>query len=128
MVNATPEWGAEVIYGDTDSLFILFRGKTKDEAFKIGRDIAKKVSSVFPDPMKLKFEKVYLPCVLETKKRYFGYMFETEDQIEPELDAKGIELIRRDGCKAQQVSIFIWEIFSIRAALLSRIAYRYVFN
>lgn len=103
LVNNTAEWGAEVVYGDTDSMFILLRGKTKQEAFKIGYDISEKVSAMFPDPMKLKFEKVYYPGVLETKKRYFGYMYETEDQAEPVLDAKGIELIRRDGCKVQQV-------------------------
>ncbi|OQR73804.1 DNA polymerase zeta catalytic subunit-like [Tropilaelaps mercedesae] len=103
VVNSTPEWAAEVVYGDTDSMFILLRGRQKAEAFRIGRDIASRISSVFPYPMKLKFEKVYLPCVLETKKRYFGYMYETEDQTEPVLDAKGIELVRRDGCKAQQV-------------------------
>ncbi|XP_022689423.1 DNA polymerase zeta catalytic subunit-like isoform X2 [Varroa jacobsoni] len=103
IVNTTPEWGADVLYGDTDSMFILLRGRDKAEAFRIGRDIADRVSAMFPDPMKLKFEKVYLPCILETKKRYFGYMFESEDQNEPVLDAKGIELVRRDGCKAQQV-------------------------
>ena len=50
--------------------------------------------------MKLKFEKVYLPCILQTKKRYVGYMYETKDQAEPVYDAKGIETVRRDGIPA----------------------------
>lgn len=44
--------------------------------------------------------QVYLPCVLQTKKRYVGYMYESLDQNEPVFDAKGIETVRRDGCPA----------------------------
>lgn len=44
--------------------------------------------------------QVYLPCILQTKKRYVGFMYETLDQKEPEFDAKGIETVRRDGCPA----------------------------
>lgn len=44
--------------------------------------------------------QVYLPCVLQTKKRYVGFMYESLDQKEPEFDAKGIETVRRDGCPA----------------------------
>lgn len=44
--------------------------------------------------------QVYLPCVLQTKKRYVGYMYETLDQKDPVFDAKGIETVRRDSCPA----------------------------
>ena len=44
--------------------------------------------------------QVYLPCVLQTKKRYVGYMYETLDQKEPVFDAKGIETVRRDSIPA----------------------------
>ena len=37
---------------------------------------------------------------MQTKKRYVGYSYESEDQLEPTLDAKGIETVRRDGCPA----------------------------
>ncbi|RUS90759.1 hypothetical protein EGW08_001470, partial [Elysia chlorotica] len=100
LVRNTPRWGAQVVYGDTDSLFIHFPGKSKDEAFTLGHEIADAVTAIFPSPMKLKFEKVYLPCVLQTKKRYVGYMYETPDQKEPVFDAKGIETVRRDSCSA----------------------------
>ena len=39
-----------------------------------------------------------MPCVLQTKKRYVGFMYETVDQKEPVFDAKGIETVRRDTC------------------------------
>ena len=38
--------------------------------------------------------------MLQTKKRYVGYAYESEDQVEPIFDAKGIETVRRDGCPA----------------------------
>ena len=44
--------------------------------------------------------QVYLPCVLQTKKRYVGYAYESIDQKEPIFDAKGIETVRRDGFPA----------------------------
>lgn len=58
IVNSTKEWGGRVVYGDTDSMFILLRGASKEDAFRIGKEIAEKVTSVMPRPVKLKFEKV----------------------------------------------------------------------
>ncbi|XP_078505271.1 DNA polymerase zeta catalytic subunit isoform X2 [Lissotriton helveticus] len=100
LVNETKKWGARVVYGDTDSMFVLLKGATKEQSFKIGQEIADAVTATNPKPVKLKFEKVYLPCVLQTKKRYVGYMYETLDQKDPVFDAKGIETVRRDACPA----------------------------
>ncbi|XP_018415790.1 PREDICTED: DNA polymerase zeta catalytic subunit [Nanorana parkeri] len=100
LVNGTKKWGARVVYGDTDSMFVLLKGATKEQSFKIGQEIADAVTATNPKPVKLKFEKVYLPCVLQTKKRYVGYMYETLDQKDPVFDAKGIETVRRDACPA----------------------------
>lgn len=46
--------------------------------------------------------QVYLPCVLLAKKRYVGFKYERETDLEPDFDAKGIETIRRDGFPAAQ--------------------------
>ncbi|XP_018599271.1 DNA polymerase zeta catalytic subunit isoform X1 [Scleropages formosus] len=100
LVNDTKKWGAHVVYGDTDSMFVLLKGATKEQAFKIGNEIAEAVTATNPKPVKLKFEKVYLPCILQTKKRYVGYMYESLDQKDPVFDAKGIETVRRDNCPA----------------------------
>ncbi|KAI0825134.1 hypothetical protein BC628DRAFT_1321043 [Trametes gibbosa] len=102
IINYTKKWGAKVVYGDTDSLFIYLPGKTKDQAFRIGQDMADSITKMNPAPVKLKFEKVYLPCVLMAKKRYVGFKFENPDDKEPTFDAKGIETVRRDGIPAQQ--------------------------
>uniref|UniRef100_A0A8C8FQG0 DNA polymerase zeta catalytic subunit n=1 Tax=Oncorhynchus tshawytscha TaxID=74940 RepID=A0A8C8FQG0_ONCTS len=100
LVNDTKKWGAHVVYGDTDSMFVLLKGATKEQAFMIGNEIAEAVTATNPKPVKLKFEKVYLPCVLQTKKRYVGYMYESLDQKDPVFHAKGIETVHRDGCPA----------------------------
>ena len=102
LIHSVEKWGAEVVYGDTDSLFVYLKGRTKDEAFDIGREIAKTITSMNPRPVKLKFEKVYFPCVLLAKKRYVGFKYESKDQKEPDFDAKGIETVRRDGTPAEQ--------------------------
>nr|XP_054753442.1 DNA polymerase zeta catalytic subunit-like [Lytechinus pictus] len=100
MVETTAKWGARVVYGDTDSLFVLVKGATKERAFEIGREIVAAVTAENPKPVKLKLEKVYKPCVLQAKKRYVGYKYESPDQKDPEFDAKGIETVRRDSCPA----------------------------
>lgn len=101
-IHSVEKWGAEVVYGDTDSLFIYLKGRTRDQAFDIGNEIAKAITDMNPRPIKLKFEKVYHPCVLLAKKRYVGYKYESRDQLKPEFDAKGIETVRRDGTPVEQ--------------------------
>ncbi|KAI8846694.1 hypothetical protein BC829DRAFT_445128 [Chytridium lagenaria] len=83
---------ARVIYGDTDSMFTIMEGASKETAFKMGLTLVKEVTRLTPPPVKLKFEK--------TKKRYVGFMYETLEETEPGFDAKGIETVRRDGCPA----------------------------
>ena len=95
-INSNPIWNAKVIYGDTDSVFILLANRTKSEAFELGYIIANYITNKLPENMILKFEKIYLNCILITKKRYVGNCYETIHQKESFIDAKGIEMIRRD--------------------------------
>ncbi|KAJ5555085.1 C4-type zinc-finger of DNA polymerase delta [Penicillium sp. DV-2018c] len=101
-IHSVERWGAEVVYGDTDSLFVHLKGRTRDQAFDIGEEIAQAITDMNPRPIKLKFEKVYHPCVLLAKKRYVGFKYEHRAQKEPVFDAKGIETVRRDGTPAEQ--------------------------
>jgi DNA polymerase zeta len=102
MIHSVKKWDAEVVYGDTDSLFIYLKNRTREQAFVIGKEIADTITKANPRPVKLKFEKVYQPCVLLAKKRYVGFKYESADQKVPEFDAKGIETVRRDGTPAEQ--------------------------
>ncbi|KIV97864.1 hypothetical protein PV10_01567 [Exophiala mesophila] len=101
-IHSVERWGAEVVYGDTDSLFVYLKGRTREQAFDIGEEIADTITKMNPRPIKLKFEKVYHPCVLLAKKRYVGFKYESRNQTEPDFDAKGIETVRRDGTPAEQ--------------------------
>ena len=63
--------------------------------------------------------QVYLPCVLQTKKRYVGFMYDSRDQTEPTYDAKGIETVRRDTCAAvSKVSLILTVLFAFSALML----------
>lgn len=98
LVESRVEWGARVIYGDTDSMFILFKDCDKDTAFKRSMEMVEAITASNPYPIKMKFEKIYQPCVLQTKKRYCGFKFESPEQRKPEFEVKGMESIRRDCC------------------------------
>jgi DNA polymerase zeta len=102
-VEAHTSWRGKVVYGDTDSVFVHLKGRTKAEAFKIGAEIAHEITRKSPVDVLLKMEKVYLPSVLVSKKRYVGNMFEDCAPNSKEVghfDAKGIEVVRRDQCGA----------------------------
>ena len=39
-------------------MFVLLKGASKEEAFRIGKEIGDRVTALNPKPVKLKFEKV----------------------------------------------------------------------
>lgn len=91
----------QVIYGDTDSIFVLMKEHTINQSFEAIDKILEKITSSLPYPIDLKFEKIYQPSIYYSKKRYCGYKYENK-QSQPVLEAKGIEVIRRDSCKIVQ--------------------------
>ena len=60
MVEGNPSWKARVVYGDTDSVFVLLPGRSREQAFKIGAEIAAQATAANPPPVTLKMEKVSL--------------------------------------------------------------------
>jgi DNA polymerase elongation subunit (family B) len=100
--------GVQVIYGDTDSVMCRFHRNsplleqlsTEEElmprVFEVAEDMSKKASALFKAPNKLEFEKVYYPYLLIGKKNYVGMKYEGSPTKEPKMDAKGIEIVRRD--------------------------------
>jgi DNA polymerase delta subunit 1 len=101
--NLVEEWypGSEVIYGDTDSVMVIFNTKDAtgqamlEESFRLGEEAADRISRTFKRPIELEFEKCYWPYLLFSKKRYAGLMY-TNTQKPDYIDAKGIQLVRRD--------------------------------
>ena len=49
---------AKVIYGDTDSVMVRFGASTVAKSMELGKEAAEHISSQFPHPIKLEFEKV----------------------------------------------------------------------
>jgi DNA polymerase zeta len=110
-INVANRWGADsngrwkdiqVIYGDTDSIFIRMPGRSVQEAFRFGEEFCSAVTESNPPPVQLKLEKVYLGSIMQTKKKYCGMKFESKDQRKPTFEAKGLETIRRDQCALTQ--------------------------
>ena len=104
--NKTP-YELKVVYGDTDSLFISVKNKTKEESIEIGKKLAEEITKLNPEPIKLQFEKVYCPLIFNAKKHYAGYKYEDKSSFESIknnksavtlLDSKGLENVRRDSC------------------------------
>ena len=92
--------GSTVVYGDTDSVMVILNlgpEKRRDRRahFEKAEWVADRVTKMFKPPIRLEFEKVYDPYVLLAKKRYFAGMYTEPDAMDC-VDAKGIQLVRRD--------------------------------
>nr|XP_050031402.1 DNA polymerase delta catalytic subunit-like [Dermacentor andersoni] len=86
----------EVIYGDTDSVMIIYRRKTVAKAMEMGKELAETISRKFPHPIRLEFEKVFKPYLLLGKKKYAGAVYSSNPNTHDKVEVKGIEMIRRD--------------------------------
>lgn len=105
------EYNAEVIYGDTDSIFCKFPLADKagnavfgTDALQFAIDIGKEVErninvpDIMPSPQKLNYEKCLYPFILFSKKRYVGNLYET-DTTKYKQKSMGIVLKRRDNAQ-----------------------------
>lgn len=93
------KFGYNVIYADTDSVFLETKITNLDEAKKVGEEVSKYVSDNLPGYLELDFEKILRTFLILTKKRYAGWSFEyTQDGWKDKIVMKGIETVRRDWC------------------------------
>jgi DNA polymerase elongation subunit (family B) len=91
------EFGASVIYGDTDSIFIKFPTTDLAESIRLGIDAGKRITeSIARRPYKIAYEKTFYPFILFCRKRYVGLMYEEDPNIVPKRKSMGIVLKRRD--------------------------------
>ena len=97
----------DVIYGDTDSIFINFHiydpktdenqkdKKSLETAIELGILAGLVINKVMPFPHDLEYEKTFWPFCILTKKRYVGNLYE-EDPNKFKQKSMGIVLKRRD--------------------------------
>jgi DNA polymerase delta subunit 1 len=100
-----PKCSSEVVYGDTDSLFICFNPKDEngmlleghaalEATIALTEEAGKLVTQGLKAPHDFEFDKVYWPFLIFSKKRYVGHKYE---EIEKYTQASmGIALKRRD--------------------------------
>ena len=104
-------YGVQVIYGDTDSLFVLSSREQPQEALALGQDLAKTLNSDLAthiqatwrveSHLKLQFETLYRKLHIPTtrqgetgaRKRYVGLVGEGDSE---RLVFTGMEVVRRD--------------------------------
>ena len=91
------DFDCTVIYGDTDSVMVKFGGSDIEKSMQLGKEAAEFISKTFVSPIKLEFEKVYCPYLLMAKKKYVGMLYTNPEKFD-KMDAKGIEIVRRDCC------------------------------
>jgi DNA polymerase elongation subunit (family B) len=90
------EFGGEVIYGDTDSIFIKFPTTDLVKSMELGKQAAERITSTINrKPYKIEYEKTFYPFILFCRKRYVGLMYE-DDPKKCKRKEMGIALKRRD--------------------------------
>ncbi|MCK5735561.1 MAG: DNA polymerase II, partial [Spirochaetaceae bacterium] len=109
-VERLKSWGYEVLYGDTDSLFVKLKTEERQDADNAGRILAKRVDEYFreiirsrfgvPSRLELEYEKRYVRLFLPRMrsgtggeaavKRYAGLLADGSVEI------KGMEFVRSD--------------------------------
>jgi DNA polymerase elongation subunit (family B) len=93
---AESEFGATVVYGDTDSIFIQFPTKDLAKSIELGIAAGKRITSQCRTPYKIAYEKTFYPFILFCRKRYVGMMYEEDANAKPKRKSMGIVLKRRD--------------------------------
>lgn len=89
------EFGGEIVYGDTDSIFIKFQTKDLAESIALGKKAAERITSLCRKHYKIEYEKTFYPFLLFCRKRYVGMKY--EDNITScKRVTMGVALKRRD--------------------------------
>ena len=89
------EFGGDIVYGDTDSIFIKFPTKDLRESIDLAKRAADRITSLCRKPYKIEYEKTFFPFILFCRKRYIGLMYE-DDVKKCKRKFMGIALKRRD--------------------------------
>lgn len=100
-------YGCDTVYGDTDSIFVIFPKELLAECssredkikrvIQLAKKLGKEISAQLKSPHNLEFEKAISPFILVSKKRYVGKYFTKEnDPSYFYVNSMGLELKRRD--------------------------------
>jgi DNA polymerase delta subunit 1 len=94
---AESEFGGDVVYGDTDSIFVKFPTKDVAESIRMGIDCGTSISRQMRRPYKIAYEKTFYPFILFCRKRYVGMKYEEDaNPAKAKRMTMGVVLKRRD--------------------------------
>jgi len=93
----------EIIVKNTDSCYVIFPESVNPDGtltnlFKLAETAASEISKTFKKPIELEFEKFMYPLILVAKKRYMYIEWTKPEEHNGCIEAKGVELVRRDNC------------------------------
>jgi DNA polymerase elongation subunit (family B) len=94
---AESEFGGDVVYGDTDSIFVKFPTKDVAESIRMGLACGVSISKQMRKPYKIAYEKTFYPFILFCRKRYVGMKYEEDpNPAKAKRMSMGVVLKRRD--------------------------------
>ncbi len=99
VARTIPEkYGGRLIYGDTDSNYVVFpKLTTAEEIWDHAVMVAREISAVCPKPMALEFEQtIYWTFFIISKKRYMYTECKRDGVVSSKIGKKGVLLARRD--------------------------------
>jgi DNA polymerase elongation subunit (family B) len=89
------EFGGEVVYGDTDSIFVKFPTKDLAQAIELGQKASESITRQCRKAHRIEYEKTFYPFILFCRKRYVGMKYEN-DTVHCKRATMGVALKRRD--------------------------------
>jgi DNA polymerase elongation subunit (family B) len=111
------EYGAKLIYGDTDSTYVSFPNKENPEdLYNFCKQVEDEMMTLYPRPMKLAYEeKIYWRFFILTKKRYMALECDIKGKVSNKIFKRGVLLARRDN------SSWLRELYS---TIIMKVFYR----
>ena len=99
--------GCDIVYGDTDSVFVNTKTKNLNKAINLGLRLKKAINRFSKSKiLEISLESVYRRLLLTHKKRYAGLALGNLKEVvktpfaEPvyQLEVKGMDVVRREWC------------------------------
>ena len=88
--------GGKVVYGDTDSIMIDLDITDPHQCKIIGESLSEEISSLFPKPLKMEFERALALALFIKKKKYAGVMMCTiEKNDDPKFPLVSVENVEK---------------------------------
>ena len=87
----------DVVYGDTDSIFVHTGQDDYAAAMQVGADIAREVNKRY-SKLEIEMDGVFRSLLLLKKKKYAGLKIKDWDKQLFEREQKGLDMVRRDWC------------------------------